>query len=256
MAKQIDQEIEYYYDTHPTEEDLMGESSFHADTVDYLVLVLRWLFRGQLCAIYKNLNFYQTRNRREYPLVPDIAVLKGVAQAKVISWKIWRTGMVPQVVFEILSGETWDKDLTEKPQKYAQLGVEEYFAYDPHVPPVVQDRSHRLFGWQLDKARGEMVELVPDAEGRLWSNQLDSWLVPDGDYLRLYDRNNQRRLTQTEAEVAAREAADKRVELEARRANAEARRANAEARRADAEARKREALAEKLRSLGINPDEI
>jgi len=101
-----------------------------------------------------------------------------------------------------------------------------------------------------------MVELVPDAEGRLWSNQLDSWLVPDGDYLRLYDRNNQRRLTQTEAEVAAREAADKRVELEARRANAEARRANAEARRADAEARKREALAEKLRSLGINPDEI
>lgn len=60
MAKQIEDEVAYYYDSHPTEEDLMGESSVHRRLTEYLTQVLRWLFRGQLCAIYANLNFYQT----------------------------------------------------------------------------------------------------------------------------------------------------------------------------------------------------
>ena len=44
MARQIENEVNYYYDSHPTEEDLMGETSFHADLVNYLLDVLRWLF--------------------------------------------------------------------------------------------------------------------------------------------------------------------------------------------------------------------
>ena len=66
-----------------------------------------------------------------------------------------------------------------------------------------------------------MVPLALRPGGYLWSSELDSFLVPDEHILRLYDRNNQRRLTQAEAE--------------ARRANA---------------------LAEKLRSMGIDPDQL
>lgn len=51
------QEVDYYYDSHPTVEDLMGETSFHADLVHYLVDVLKWPLRGHVCAIYENLNF-------------------------------------------------------------------------------------------------------------------------------------------------------------------------------------------------------
>ncbi len=61
-----------------------------------------------------------------------------------------------------------------------------------------------------------MSELPVDAGGRLWSPSLDSFLVPEREYLRLYDRNGQRRLTEAEAE----------------------------------------ALAEKLRSLGVDPDQV
>jgi hypothetical protein len=78
MGKQLEREVEYYYDTHPTKEDLMGETAIHAYLVRYLVLVLQWLFHEQVCAIYDNLNFYQTRNPKEYPLAPDIAVIKGI----------------------------------------------------------------------------------------------------------------------------------------------------------------------------------
>jgi hypothetical protein len=60
-----------------------------------------------------------------------------------------------------------------------------------------------------------------DASGRLWSPSLDSLLVPEMEYLRLYERNGQPRLTEAEAE-----------------------------------ARRAEALAERLRSLGIDPDQV
>ena len=199
MAKQVEHEVAYYYDFHPTEEDLMGETSTHDNLVHYLVEILKWLFRGQVCAIYSNLNFYQTPNPKEYPLAPDIAVTKGLEFQRVRSWRVGKTGPAPQVVFEILSEETWKKDLHEKPMKYALMGVEEYFAYDPNEFPIDRTASRRLFGWQLDKTRRTMREMPLREDGRLWSPQLESFLVPDAEYLRLYDRNDQLRLTEAEA---------------------------------------------------------
>jgi Uma2 family endonuclease len=235
MARHVEHEVAYYYDFHPTEEDLMGETSVHAALVEYLAAVLRWLLREQVCAVYKNLNFYQTPDPKEYPLAPDIAVIKGIPFRHVRSWRVGKTGPAPQVVFEIASEETWKKDLHEKPMQYALMGVAEYFAYDPNDPPAWRGTSQRLFGWQLEKGKRAMRVMPVDVSGRLWSPSLDSFLVPEREYLRLYDRNGQPRLTEAEAE---------------------ARRAEAEARRAEAEARRAEALAEKLRSLGVDPDQV
>ena len=104
-------------------------------------------------------------------------------------------------------------------------------------------------GWRLDAQVGEMVEKVANAEGWLWSEQLESWLVPDWAYLRLYERNHQMHLTGEEAQT-------QQVEIATERAAIEAERAKIADEQAKAAMRKAEALAEKLRSLGINPDEI
>ena len=230
MAKHIEDDVAYYYDFHPTEEDLMGETSVHAALIHYLMEVLTWLFRGQSCAIYENLNFYQTTNPMEYPLAPDIAVLKQVDFQHLRSWKVGQTGLAPQVVFEIASEETWKKDLDEKPLRYAQMGVEEYFAYDPNEPPLRRRTAPRLYGWHLSPGTGkpQMQALPVGSQGRLWSAHLDSFLVPDGELLRLYDRQGHLRLTQAEDEAEARRAETRRAEI----------------------------LAEKLRSLGIDPDKL
>jgi Uma2 family endonuclease len=161
--------------------------------------VLKWLFRGQRCAIYENLNFYQTANPREYPLAPDVALLKGVDFRHLRSWRVGKTGPAPQVVFEIGSEETWARDLDEKPMKYALMGVEEYFAYDPNEPPLSQSASRRLFGWQLDRSTQAMQALPIGLDGELWSPHLDSFLIADGELLRLYDKNRLLRLTKAEA---------------------------------------------------------
>ena len=228
MEERVDDEVIYYYDLHPTREDLMGETAVHAALVHYLVDVLNWLLRGQLCAIYENLNFYQTPNPREYPVAPDLVVIKGVPFQEIRSWRVGRSGPAPQVLLEILSEETWHKDLQEKPSTYAKMGVQEYYAYDPNTPPLRRITSQRLFGWQLDSQYGSMRPLAPHPEGYLWSHELDSFLVPNGRWLRLYARQGQLRLTEAEAR----------------------------ARQAEAEVRRAQALAEKLRSLGIDPDQL
>jgi len=256
MAKHVEHEVAYYYDFHPTEEDLMGETSVHATLVHYLMEVLTWLFRGQMCAVYENLNFYQTPNPKEYPLAPDIAVVKGVAFQHVRSWRVGKTGRAPQVVFEIASEETWKKDLTEKPMKYALMGVQEYFAYDPNEPPIGRETARRLFGWQLDQARRAMREMPVGPGGHLWSPHLDSFLVPEAEYLRLYDPTGQQHLTQAEAEAEARRAEARRAEVETEARKAETRRAEAEAEARKADTKRAEALAEKVRSLAIDPEQI
>ena len=255
MAKEL-KKVQYYYDFHPTEEDLMGETAWHDRLIDYLKAVLSWLFREQVCAIYGNLNFYQTRNPREYPVAPDLAVIKGISYRYTRSWTLTNGEPAPQVVFEILSEETWKKDVYEKPSKYASMGVQEYFTYDPHEPPIRRGDAPRLLGWRLDPQRREMVTLAANREGWLWSEQLQSWLVSDEAYLRLYDQDHQLRLTEAEAQAQQAEMAAERAETEAKRAKAADERAAIEAERAKAAMRKVQALAEQLRALGINPDEL
>ncbi len=49
-------EIKYYYDYHPTKEDLMAESPLQFDLRHYLVSLLRWLYREESWFITGNLN--------------------------------------------------------------------------------------------------------------------------------------------------------------------------------------------------------
>lgn len=176
-------------------------------------------------------------------------MIKGVDYSDVTSWKVGRTGPPPQVVFEIASKETWGKDQKDKPGQYARMGVQEYFAYDPHEPLLDREASSRLSGWQFDAAQRHMQKMPLRPDGSLWSVQLASFLIPGGKHLYLCDRQGHLRLTQAQAEA-------QRAEQESKRADVQARRAETEKRRADAEAKRAEALAEKLRSLGIDPDQL
>ena len=271
MARHIEDDVNYYYDSHSTEEDLMGETSFHRVLAHYLIEVLTWLFHGQRCVIHGNLNMYQTTNANEYPVAPDVAVIKGVADYQFTrSWRVGKSGPAPQVVFEIASEETWAKDVRDKPGKYASMGVQEYFAYDPHEVPLPASKGRRLFGWRFDQASQSMKEILPRFDGAVWSRHLESWLVPDGAMLRLYDTQGHMRLTGMEAETqrADAEAWQRQIEAqqriaETRRADAEAQQRIAEARRADAateraeaEARRSQMLVEKMRAMGIEPDQL
>jgi Uma2 family endonuclease len=273
-----DDELEYYYESHPTKEDLMGESLVHYSLIHYLVSVMEWCYRLKGWLITANLEIYQTPEHNEYPVAPDLAIYKDVVisegtKTKIRSWKMLLPDRPPPVlVIEVSSKDTWKGDLIldQKPAKYGRLGVKEYFAYDPNDPRIWSEtyQETRLLGWRYTD--GQPVELQPNERGWLWSNELESWLVPDGVYLRLYDSQGQLRLTRADAEQLAREAAEQREAAE--RASREAERAAREAaerreiaeraareaaeQREAAERAAREAAWAKLRELGIDPEKL
>lgn len=72
---------------------------------------------------------------------------------------------------------------------------------------VCERHAHEHFGWHLNKREQVLRQMPVGPDGRLWSFHLDSFLVPDTDSLRLYDRNGQLRLTRAEAEAEAKYAA-------------------------------------------------
>src|SRR4051794_10442254 len=126
--------IERYYDTHPMEGEELTQSLPHYVVIQYLIVVIQWIFHGKRVGVVSNVNFYQTDNPREYAISPDIAIVDGLVTklpeiGGTSSYYIGRDGPPPRVVFEIASPDTWRKDLEEKPAIYQSIGVSEYFVY-------------------------------------------------------------------------------------------------------------------------------
>jgi Uma2 family endonuclease len=235
-------QVQYYYDLHPTPEDLMGDNAGHSWLVRYLLDVLDWQFRAERWFVVGNLNLYRTTDPHEPPITPDVALFKGVIvrpeeRSRISSWWIHPPeNPPPAVVFEVASAGTWKTDVQLEPERYAERGIREYFYSDPQTNEP--EDSRRLRGWQM--TGGEPGELRASEYGSIWSEELESWLAPAGSELHLYDRAGHRRLTEAEA-------ADERAEREARRAESE--QAAKEAERAA-----KEKAWERLRELGIDPE--
>jgi len=258
-------QIERYYDSHQTEleEEELGQSRSHFYAIRYLLLILEWLFesKGQKVGIVSDINFYQTANKLEKPKQPDIAVVDGlevVPKRKkdyTPSYYVGANGPPPRVIFEIASQNTWQADLEEKPGVYARMGVKEYFVFDPQPGLGVWTNQwrakERLIGWQL-QADGTYLELAKDEQGRMWSEELESWLVLDqnnNENLLLYSAAGELRVNQAEAERRNAKAERGRAERAELRAELTQRKAEEEAQTRQALAAENARLLEKLSQL-------
>lgn len=217
----------HYYDWHETAEDLVGDSAIQTALVLYLASLLHQHFGADATFVALNLNIYTAPQPKQYPIAPDIAVYQGVTidlttQQQLRSWCTYEPNRPPPtLVIAVASASTWERDLDEKPARYAALGVAEYILYDPNAPRLLPESRLRL--WRRSGAQLALV--APDVQGRCWSTVLDRYLTSDGAWLRLTDRNGARSLTVEEAERAAK----------------------------DAERAAKEAAWAKLRELGIDP---
>jgi Uma2 family endonuclease len=58
---------------------------------------------------------------------------------------------IPLIVIEVLSDSTWKKDVTAKMNKYAEMGIEEYWVIDP--------RNRRITIYKLKKLNDNQYDL-------------------------------------------------------------------------------------------------
>jgi hypothetical protein len=145
-------------------------------------------------------------------------------------------------VLEITSNSTKIKDEQEKPQLYQQLGVKEYFQYDPTADYL----SPQLKGKQLVDGTYQPLPLITNADGiefivsptlglelQLRNNAETFGIAPLPKALRFYD-------PQTGLVLPTRK------EVETQLAMAQQER--------DAAQRLAEQLAQRLRDLGVEPE--
>jgi Uma2 family endonuclease len=127
-----------------------------------------------------NLLIYYVEKNPAKRVAPDVFVVFGVPKGQRRVYLLWEEGVMPQVVIELSSRQTWRDDLQKKWQLYAELGVQEYFIFDPEYDYL----DKPLIGYRLEE--GSYLEMEA-TEPRLRSKVLGLELVDTGETLRLFD---------------------------------------------------------------------
>jgi Uma2 family endonuclease len=207
----------------------MAESDFQADPLTYLRSALKDYFQTQADVyVSGNLLIYYQEGQPELSVAPDVFVTFDVPNHPRDSYKVWEEGKAPDVVIEITSRSTQKKDEQVKPGLYRQLGIQEYFQYDPkgeYLKPALKGRrltSHRRYQamtpiYGLDGSLRFTSRVLGGLELRLERGNLRLFDPNTGNYL----------FTYSEAVAAYR-----------------------------LERQQKEFLANQLRALGVNPDEL
>ena len=196
--------------------------------------------------IAKDLLIYFQEGNPNRAVAPDVFLVRGVSAELRWNYKLWEEGQPPDFALEVASPANVERNVTEKRDLYARLGIREYWLYDPrgnlHWP--------RLKGYVL--ARGE-YRALPTRDLAGGGLAIESWVLGlelrfEDDRLRLWDPTEQRYLLTLREEKAARQLAEARADAEAQARQQEAQvRKLAEARAdAEAQARQQEAQVRKL----------
>ena len=193
--------------------------------IELAVALRGWVAERRLDAwVCCDINIYYREGNPRIVVAPDIAVAFGVDTAAVenqATYKVWEAGAAPSFALEIASHTTYKRDLREKPATFADLGVAEYWRFDPTGGDLLGTPlagEHRRNGhWQpipisVESPGSNGVQLRGHSEAlgldlcwappklRLYHPATDTWL-----------RDHEDEAARANAEAAARRAAENRA---------------------------------------------
>ena len=136
--------------------------------IEYVTMAVRYILRGE-GAVFIGSNIplrTNPRNRREHE-APDYYLARNVNVAAIrgeTAYNLWEVGKPPEWALEVASPSTYERDLYEKPGRYAEIGIGEYWMFDPTGGDLY---GQALMGFELVDGRYEPVELVRNEHGLL-----------------------------------------------------------------------------------------
>ena len=224
LAPVAPEEIEY----PSSDGERVAESSFQLIPLFYAFDALRrrYAAREDVFVAAVLLLYYQEGNPAAR-VAPDVFVVLGAENRPRHTYQLWKEPKGPDFVLEITSASTRDRDQGPKRETYRQLGVREYFQYDPtrdYLDPPLQ-------GLELIGGRHELrpPEELADGTLRLESKVLGLELREEAERLRFYDPATQGYLLSSDELEQQRKLEDALWQAEATRRQAEARIAELEA---------------------------
>ena len=151
-------------DPEPIEDAMQQEPA----TTDIRYLV-RTYFRNMPDALVSGEpNLCWDRADKNIKLIPDLIVAFGVNVGEIRGrngYLIWEVGKPPDVVMEVASDHTKDNDLTDKRDRYASLGIGEYWRFDPTGGALYGDP---IIGEYLVNGEYRRCEMRAEPDGIIW----------------------------------------------------------------------------------------
>ncbi|GAX44496.1 hypothetical protein NIES4075_55150 [Tolypothrix sp. NIES-4075] len=216
----------------------LAETSVHADAIINTVVALRQYLAGKSTIVLADQFLYYAQGYPRLRVAPDVMVICNVPPGARDNYKIWEEVQVPLVIFEMTSQGTREQDISFKKTLYEQLGVLEYWLFDPKGEWIPEQlRGYRLIRQEYElitDKRSEALQLRLEIEEQLiafYKQDTGEKLLAPGELVEALQQ-----------EILAREQAEER-----------AKQAEERAKQAELQV---ERLKEQLRSLGVDPDAV
>ena len=118
---------------YPSSDGLpLAENDWQLTAILDAVGVLKLHYRDQSDVyVSGDLLIYYEEGNPGKCVAPDVFVVLGAAKHNRMVYKVWEEPKAPDFVLEVASENTWRRDLGEKRALYAELGVREYWLFDP-----------------------------------------------------------------------------------------------------------------------------
>ncbi len=170
-----------------TDDQPMPDSDYQGDFYRYAVNAVRahFLPRSEVY-VTGDLFIYLEEGNPKNCIAPDMYVVMNGGHRMRDTYKVWEEpGGMPDFVLEVVSPSTWRTDLGPKRDRYAALGVGEYWLHDPHANFM----QPALAGYRLTREVYEPIPGVESPEGSLTmrSETLGLDLCLRGKDLRFFD---------------------------------------------------------------------
>ncbi|MCJ8278575.1 MAG: Uma2 family endonuclease [Rivularia sp. ALOHA_DT_140] len=148
-ANQTDIEIIY----PSSDGEPLAETYVHLYAILVTLEILKQYLQGQQATVLADQFLYYAQGFPRLRVAPDVMVIFNVAPGGRDNYKIWEEKQVPSVIFEITSEGTKDKDTGYKKTLYEQLGVKEYWLFDPKGDWI----ENKLKGYRWSKEEYEEI---------------------------------------------------------------------------------------------------
>ena len=137
--------------------ETMAETYIHLYAILTTLEVLKQYLTGTQATVLANQFLYYAQGFPKLRVAPDVMVIFDVSPGGRDNYKVWEEGQVPQVIFEVTSPATKNQDQKEKKLLYEQLGILEYWLFDPKGEWI----KNKLLGYRFYRLDTGNKLLIP-----------------------------------------------------------------------------------------------
>jgi Uma2 family endonuclease len=125
----------------------LAETQHHVLAILMALALLRLYLQEHPAVVFADQFLYYIEGNPRARVAPDVMVVFDIEKRLYTNYKIWEGQQTPAIIFEVTSAGTRETDWNFKKTLYEQLGVTEYWLFDPYGEWITE----QLQGYRLNE---------------------------------------------------------------------------------------------------------